>query len=275
MRKLILFIFVVLLPAVVVGISNFHVFPDSAWAATLMLVVTVGVAAVFTWQSGNATAKIRQYCIGADFVIALILCLNLGAHWLLAREVSAAKQGVVERHTEEDRELEREAKKTELDIARKKADADLQNAERRRLAQLPVSQRRSSITPKPEPTKAAQVVAAVNTPVIRLTAEQVRDSWWWKLTALAFAECFASVLAGAILAGIWEWDRNGDGIADHLQQPRGYPLPQYPVISQPRPPSYQESGAGSSGNFPSELPIDERATGPLAQEFDAGKGRRR
>jgi len=29
-------------------------------------------------------------------------------------------------------------------------------------------------------------------------------SWRWKLTALAFAECFASVLAGAILAGIWE-----------------------------------------------------------------------
>ena len=28
-----------------------------------------------------------------------------------------------------------------------------------------------------------------------------------------------SVLAGAILAGIWEWDRNRDGIPDRLQQP--------------------------------------------------------
>jgi hypothetical protein len=44
-------------------------------------------------------------------------------------------------------------------------------------------------------------------------------SCWWKLTALAFAECFASVLAGAILAGIWEWDRDHDGVLDHLQQP--------------------------------------------------------
>jgi hypothetical protein len=52
-----------------------------------------------------------------------------------------------------------------------------------------------------------------------LTPEQVRESWWWKLTALAFAECFASVLAGAILAGIWEWDRNHDGIPDDKQQP--------------------------------------------------------
>jgi hypothetical protein len=43
------------------------------------------------------------------------------------------------------------------------------------------------------------------------------------LTALAFAECFASVLAGAILAGIWEWDRNHDGVADHLQKPNEFP----------------------------------------------------
>jgi hypothetical protein len=37
------------------------------------------------------------------------------------------------------------------------------------------------------------------------------------LTALAIAECAAGVLAGAILAGVWEWDRNKDGIPDHLQ----------------------------------------------------------
>jgi hypothetical protein len=40
------------------------------------------------------------------------------------------------------------------------------------------------------------------------------------LAALAFAEIFASVLAGAILAGIWEWDRDRDGIADHKQRPK-------------------------------------------------------
>ena len=66
-------------------------------------------------------------------------------------------------------------------------------------------------------------VAVASAPAVtpRLTPEQVRESWWWKLTALAFAECFASVLAGAILAGVWEWDRNGDGIPDHLQRPVG------------------------------------------------------
>jgi hypothetical protein len=237
MRKLILFCFTVLLPAVIVGISNLNVFPDSSLSATLMLVVTVGVTAVFTWQSGAATRKIARYCICADFVICAILCVNLGSHWLLAREVSAAKQGVVERHAEEDRQLERERQKTELEIARKQAEAELaatniklQNAERRRLAQLPPSERRSTLSPaKAEPTKAPTIqplslvsgsTVAVSVPIVtssRLTPEQVRESWWWKLTALAFAECFASVLAGAILAGVWEWDRNRDGVPDHLQ----------------------------------------------------------
>lgn len=218
--KTLLFTFIVLLPALIVGISNFVVFPDSSLPATIMLIVTVGVAGIFTWQSGNATRKISRYCILADIAICVILCANLACHWILAREVSAAKQGVEERHAEEDRELDREKAKTELEIARKKADADLQNAERRRLAQLPVSQRRSSITPKSEPTKAPQVVASVTAPssVLKLTPEQVRNNWWWTLTGLAIAEVAASVLAGAILAGIWEWDRNHDGIADNKQQ---------------------------------------------------------
>jgi hypothetical protein len=235
MRKLILFCFTVLLPALVVGISNFTVFPDSAIAATIMLIITVGAAAIFTWQSGNATPKIARYCVCADFVICAILCLNLAGHWILAREVSAAKQGVEERNAEEDRQLEREKVKTDLEIARNKSATDLARAEARRLAQLPPSERRSSPAPKPKPTQQPTAVpivapmaltgpgATVSTMAPRLTPDQVRDSWWWYLTGLAIAEVFASILAGAILAGIWEWDRNKDGIADHLQQPQAAP----------------------------------------------------
>ncbi len=244
-RKIILFTFAVLLPAVIVGISNLTVFPDSSLAATLMLLVTVGIAGVFTYFSGDATAKVRRYCIVADFAICAILCFNLGGHWILAREVSAARQGVEERHAEEDRELQREKAKTELEIARKQAEAELakqnavlQNAERRRLAQLPPSERRSTlIAPKAAPVATPATLqpmalvpagATVSAPIVtapRLTPEQVRQGWWWFLTALAIAECAASVLAGAILAGVWEWDRNHDGIPDHLQQPTGVGTP--------------------------------------------------
>jgi hypothetical protein len=89
--------------------------------------------------------------------------------------------------------------------------------------------------PKSEPTKAPTIApmslvpdrsAVVAAPVVttpRLTPEQVREKWWWFLTGMAIAKCAASVLAGAILAGVWEWDRNRDGIPDHLQQPAAWP----------------------------------------------------
>jgi hypothetical protein len=234
-RKLILFSFIVILPAVVVGISNFYVFPDSALSATIMLLVTVGVSGIFTYFSGDATARIRRYCILADVVICLILCVNLGSHWLLAREISASRQGVEERHTEEDREEDRRKAEAQrqLDLSkaetdRAKAEANAAYQERKRLAQLLPEQRRERLAPSaPKLVAAAPVrppetkTAAVSPPAQRLTPDEVRERWWRFLTALAFAEVFASVLGGAILAGIWEWDRDHDGIADHLQQGRG------------------------------------------------------
>lgn len=197
-----------------------------------MLIVTVGVAGVFTYFSGDATAHIRRYCIVADVAICAILCFNLGGHWILAREVSAARQGVDERHAEEDREELRRTAEAERQLTLKKADAKLQREERRRLRLLPVEQRRSTLAaPKAEakatpPTLQPMALVAPGAkiePAARLTPEQVRDSWWWRLTALAFAECFASVLADAILAGVWEWDRNHDGIPDHLQNGATWP----------------------------------------------------
>jgi hypothetical protein len=236
-RKIILFTFIVLLPAVIVGISNFHVFPDSSLSATLMLIVTVGVAGVFTYFSSDATVRIRRYCIAADVIISAILCFNLGGHWILAREISAARQGVEEKHTEEDREDRRRNSEAERQLALKQAETDFLkqqtaaiNAERRRLAQLPPEQRRSALSggavdPKVEAKASVTILypgegagpEATPVPAARLTPEQVREKWWWFLTALAIAECAASVLTGAILAGVWEWDRDHDGVPDHLQ----------------------------------------------------------
>lgn len=236
-RKLILFSFIVLLPALIVGISNFYVFPDSALSATIMLAVTVGVSGIFTYFSGDATAQISRYCIIGDVIICLILCVNLGGHWMLAREVSAARQGVEEKHVEEDREEQRRKAEAQRNIDVAKAEADLAKAqasaayqERKRLAELPLAERRARSEPRSSKRTAAapapEAQAAVSSPSApRLTPDHVRARWWWFLTALAFAEVFVSVLGGAILAGIWEWDRNHDGIPDHLQQGRGVFVP--------------------------------------------------
>jgi hypothetical protein len=245
-RKTILFTFTVLTPAIIVGISNFAVFPDSSLPATLMLIATVGVAGVFTYFSGDATAKVRRYCIIADVVICAILCVNLGGHWILAREVSAARQGVEERHEEEERDERRREAEAERQIAIERARTEALKEqtkaireERRRLATLPVEQRRSVLKAAPAAEATPKNIATIQplsfqpldgakvevsrSVTQRLTPDEVRDKWWWFLTALAIAECAASVLAGAILAGVWEWDRNRDGIPDHLQQPRERP----------------------------------------------------
>lgn len=235
--KAFLFVLIVILPATVIGISNLHVFPDSVWAATLMLIVTVGVAGIFTYQSGNATARIARYCILADVGICIILSTNLGGHWLITREISAARQGVTERHGEEDREDKRQGEQTDRKLKVAEAEEKVltaktraANAERRRLAELPLRERRagfSTSTPEPKAVPAiapmslfpAAAVAVATVPALepRLSPDQVRNKWWWFLTALAIAECAASVVAGSVLAGIWEWDRNRDGIPDHLQ----------------------------------------------------------
>jgi len=267
-RKSIIYVFTVLLPALMVGISNFHVFPDASLLATLMLVVTAGVAGVFTYFSGDATAKVRRYCILADVVICAILCVNLGGHWILAREVSAARQGVVERHDEEEREERRREAEAERQLRLKEAEAALVRdqtkairEERRRLAQLPREERRSVLKAPPKvDTSATPVAIATIQPLShqpvevpkalapRITPDEVRDKWWWFLTALAILECAASVLAGVVLSGVWEWDRNHDGISDHLQNRAGVALPR--EMSAPKPENLERSWAVKAQKAP-------------------------
>lgn len=232
-----IFVCCVVLAAIAVGISNYYVFYDSFWMATILLIMTVGVAAVTAYYSGDATEKIRRYCIVFHLVIGVFLCINLASHFVLAREVSAALEGVESRHTEEDRQegfkqadAERQAKliaeQRALEEARQRAlraEAAKLNAMRRMgyrgdgVAVLP--------PPAPAPTIEAPKIEVSEAPrakreekhVTPKSPEQIRREWNAWLTFWAFADVFASVIGGLILAGRWEWDRNRDGIPDHLQ----------------------------------------------------------
>jgi len=287
-RKSIIYVFTVLLPFLMVGISNFHVFPDASLLATLMLVVTAGVAGVFTYFSGDATAKVRRYCILADVAICAILCVNLGGHWILAREVSTARQGVEARHAEEEREERRREAEAERQLRLKEAEAALVRdqakvirEERRRLAQLPPSERRSVLRAPTKVEAAAMPAAAatiqpigmapVETPKTlapRMTPDDVREKWWWFLTALAIAECAASVLAGVVLSGVWEWDRNHYGTPDHLRKGAGVASPR--EISAPKPDNLKSSGAGKAQKAPRNFdgPLSEQDSKAPFESFD-------
>src|SRR5262249_60162686 len=107
-------------------------------------------------------------------------------------------------------------------------------------------------------------LAPVETPKTlapRMTPDEVREKWWWFLTALAIAECAASVLAGVVLSGVWEWDRNHDRIPDYLQNGAGVALPR--EISAPKPEILERSVAGEGPKEPRQFLGDrccERAT---------------
>jgi hypothetical protein len=95
-----------------------------------------------------------------------------------------------------------------------------------------------------------------------MTPDQVRDKWWWFLTALAIAECSASVLAGAMLSGVWEWDRNHDRIPAHLQNGSGVALPR--EISALKPENSERSVAGKAQKAPRNF------DGPLSWQDSIG-----
>src|SRR5262249_56478992 len=98
----------------------------------------------------------------------------------------------------------------------------------RRLEHRPAGESRSVLKAQPKVSTSATPAAVVTIQPLslapvetakilahRMTPDEVREKWWWFLTALAIAECASSVLAGVVLSGGWGWDRNPDGITDH------------------------------------------------------------
>lgn len=226
------YIFCVLLPAGAVVYANQRIFPDSSWIATIMVIITCGVAFIFTVASSKATNKTQKYVLLAHLLLLIVLSLNLAAHWLLAREVSAATQATTARHLEEDRAEERADRAVDrmtklMDGYRgiTQAQSGLANAERRRLqtainAGLTVPP--NSFRPISAPTVNVPPESLINgqsgSSAPSLTLEQVMEKWSPRLMYFAIADLLSSVVAFGFLCLFWEWDRNRNGIADHRER---------------------------------------------------------
>jgi len=240
-------IFATGIPAGLVIAANENVFPDSSWLATGMVITTFGVACIFAVASGYATPKVKKYVLIASVVLAVELAANLAVHWVLARQVSGAKQATTARHEEEDRaetkaqadfirqkELLEQQRALAAETAKQLRMEAIRNDSARRLgiraprgatvtappagATIPVS------TPGPvaEPEVAAKTAAPIHPP---LSVEEVMGKWTGWLLFLAVLDLLTSVVAFGICALLWEWDLDGDGIADHLKQGRGSTVP--------------------------------------------------
>src|SRR5262245_18814641 len=204
-RKFLFFLALVLLPATLVGISNFDVFPTTYWQATIMLLITVIIAGLFTWHARNATQKTWKYVMVFHLILCSVLCANVVCHWLLAREVNAARDAVNARHVEEDRRLDRQLKLNESERV-------LLQEQGRNNRHLPFTQRRNPVFQSPT---ASQFTNGGS------TEEDVKSGWFPILTWITILEVSAAIFLGAILMCLWEWDRNHNNIADHLESPSG------------------------------------------------------
>jgi hypothetical protein len=209
--------------------------PDGWWMNVGLVAIMVGVGAIFTYYSDNATKKIKRYCVVAHFICMLVLAGNLGLHLGVVRDVSAFNEGQKNRNDQDDRRLNqiKELSKVQTDLYQ--SQKDLADAEARAARQDAIradSYRRNGIAPPPVRRTAAPAPQVLgNIPEVKTepeqqsetagpkykTLEDVYQSWRMALMIYSFIDAFTGIFFGGLLAARWEWDRNHDGINDKFQ----------------------------------------------------------
>ena len=224
---------IVLLPAGIIALSTYRSFHSSFEIIGIMLAIVVGVSAWILHNSDEPVAEIRNFGLNVKFVLSIVLFINLACHIAISRELSAAAESRTERHEEEDRaekkrdaETKRKAQLTAAETERIRAEAEYARNEARRLAQLPVSQRKvkpgqssepatvdttaATAEPTPKPEKTAVVIA---------NADEIRQTWSPWLFLLAAIESLVAVVGGARLLKLLHWtDSNQNGVRDWVEQ---------------------------------------------------------
>lgn len=233
-----LWILIVLLPAGIIALSTYRSFKSSFEIIGIMLVIVVGVSAWILHNSDEPVKEIRNFGLNVKFVLSVVLFINLACHIAISRELSAAAESQAERHNEEDRREKQREAKSKRDVAfakaeaeRLKAQAEAEKREAQKLAQLPVSQRKSG-KPAPTPipviaessdTQDAEPVAPPappnKTPVVVISADEIRQAWSPWLFLLAALESLVSVVGGARLLKLLHWtDTNENGVRDWVER---------------------------------------------------------
>ena len=225
---------IVLLPAGIIALSTYRSFNSSFEIIGIMLAIVVGVSAWILHNSDEPVAEIRNFGLNVKFVLSIVLFVNLACHIAISRELSAAAESRTERHKEEDRaEKQRDAetkRKTQLTAAeteRLRAETEYVRSEARRLAQLPVSQRKALPTPTPASATSAQLPAPATeesgdpkkAPIVMASADEIRQTWSPWLFLLAAIESLVAVVGGARRLKLLHWtDSNQNGVRDWVEQ---------------------------------------------------------
>lgn len=231
--KIAMFGFAIVLPQIAIAWSNREVFPDALWIATVFVVVVIGISGISTYFSGNAAPKTRKYALWHDFAVAALTCVVALFHFQVAREVSAGKEARIVQEQKSktgqenmDRDVQRQLALKQADAERMRLETDAMKEQRRLMLQLPPSQRRLqnapaqvAATPSLPAFTSALPAPTQEEPLVIKSPEEVRASWFGWLFWASALEIVIAVLGGMILMMVWQWDTDGNGVADHLQAP--------------------------------------------------------
>lgn len=214
----IIFAVAVLIPAGIVGSSNYGIFPEMRGTMIALLIVTVGAAALTHNMADEPDQTLRQFGLVAVVLLGFVLYANVVSHVSYQRELLASQVSVGELHAEEDRAsaLADQAVKRQLELSR--AEAERLKAQRSLLLQLPTNQRRLPAVPSQsaQPTPGVAIVKPVQGP--KATPAEVRDGWNPRLLWLLVIETGIAILGLLMLFAVRYWDGDGNQVPDWLQR---------------------------------------------------------
>lgn len=204
--KWLMWVVVVLLPAIAVGLSNKKVFPSSFWLATILLAVSVCASAIILYYADKADPSIGWYCVVVEGLLSITIFINLGSHFQLSREIDESITITQDRHAEEDRS----------DLRRKEQSQKYQDCleEFGRLQRNLPAKKRSGEIPCQQPQEPASLAKSKQVQ----TRESVLESWNEPLTWLAFLEAGIAILGGFGLGIAWRIDRDKNGVPDWIER---------------------------------------------------------